>query len=1252
MQEEDKGQRGAFASYLRIFSYSEPLDYVLVAISAAGAVGSGIAMALMNVIFGAFVGVINDFTQGDISPAKFRDAIGTHILRFIYIFIGRFVCSYIFTVSLTVAGTRITKTIRYRFLEATLSQEIAYFDSGSGGSVSSQATTNGNLIQQGICEKLGLTVQGLSTCVAAIVIAIISQWKLALITSTIAPVIFIVTGIAMGIDAQIESRILSIYSYADALAEDVIGSIRNVHAFWMRPRLIQKYDDYLHRASKEADKKSPVWGIIYSVEFFMMFVGYSLCFWRGVHMYADGEIRGPGVIVTVLFSIVVAASSLTQISPYFASFAKAASAANALFVTIDRVSLINPLDESGERPEHVHGEIQVRSLSFAYPTRPEIEVLHDLTLRFPAKKTTGLVGASGSGKSTIVGLLERWYTPTAGSIHLDGRPIDTLNINWLRTRIRMVQQEPVLFNGTVFENVCNGLSGTEWEASPRDAKMERVIEACKMSNAHEFISQLPEGYDTQVGERAGLLSGGQKQRIAIARAVISDPQILLLDEATSALDPASEGLVQAALDRASAGHTTIVIAHKLATVKSADNIVVISKGAICEQGTHSQLLSMNGAYARLVKVQDLDSHQRVISEDDITELKEDAELERISRANTSASHRHGASVATQQQDRLDYSNWQHRGIVSVVWTSLSEHKPLWPWLFLVFIMCLAGGAVFPGQALVLAEIMDVFTYSGSKLRSQGNFFALIFFVIALGNFVIYFCLGWCCNIISQRMTHFYRREMLNSILSQDVQFFDRAENTTGALTSRLSSQPTQLQELMGFNLSLIFVVIIQIVASSVLSIATGWKLGLVVVCGGLPPLLFAGYLRIRLEFKLNNDTGILFADSSALAGEAVGAIRTVSSLALERQVLQQYHQKIDGIVRTSIPSILHSMFWFALSQSIELLVLALGFWYGCRLLSYNEYTMRQFYIVFVGVFLSGQGAAQFFMYTTSITKAVSAGNYIAWIRSLQPIITETPENVDRSPPDSPESLSLENITFSYPTRPDTKVLRGITIDIQPGDFVAFVGSSGCGKSTMISILERFYDPSSGSISIGRQNIATLNPRLYRARTALVQQEPTLYQGTIRENVSLGFEDWESLTEDTIIKACKQANIYDFIASLPEGLDTQCGSRGLSLSGGQRQRIAIARALVRDPDILLLDEATSALDTESERVVQDALEEAAVHGKRITVAVAHRLSTIKDAKCIFVFLGGKVVEFGTHGALIQKGGIYYEMCQAQSLDKAI
>ncbi|KAK4993392.1 hypothetical protein LTR28_001115, partial [Elasticomyces elasticus] len=327
-----------------------------------------------------------------------------------------------------------------------------------------------------------------------------------------------------------------------------------------------------------------------------------------------------------------------------------------------------------------------------------------------------------------------------------------------------------------------------------------------------------------------------------------------------------------------------------------------------------------------------------------------------------------------------------------------------------------------------------------------------------------------------------------------MDFFDRPENTSGALTSKLSALPTQLQELISANVLLIFIVLVNIVSSSALAIAYGWKLGLVIVFGGLPPIVLSGYLRIRLETRIEGINSERFADSASLASEAVTAIRTVASLTLEKPILDQYSDMLDSIVRRSIKSLLWTMFWFALSQSLDFLVEALGFWYGGQLLASGEYTTEQFYVIFIGVLFAGQAAAQFFGYSTSLTKAVGAANYILWLRTLKPIMQENDQNRENGP-EGDSAIQVQDVDFNYKQREATRVLRGITITIEPGQSVGVVGSSGCGKSTLVSLLERFYDPTSGRICLDDRNIAEMSPRRYRGYMSLVQQEPTLYQGS-------------------------------------------------------------------------------------------------------------------------------------------------------------
>ncbi|KAK3331292.1 P-loop containing nucleoside triphosphate hydrolase protein [Apodospora peruviana] len=1237
-----------FRSYCRVFEYNDSAGWWMNAVAVICMVVSGALLPIMDLVFGKFVTVFNNFATGRMSADDFRGSINQYTLYFVYLFIGKFTLVYIWTTLLSTNAIRVTKALRAQLLKQTLRQEIAFFDLAEAGSIAGHVITNANLVNQGISEKLGLAIQAMSTFVAGFVVAFAVQWKLTLIILGTVPAIIIVTCICMVIDTKQENQIMSIYSRGGRLAEEFFSSIRTVHAFWAYPKMSRKYAAILDEAVVVGMKKSLNYAVLFSCEFFCIYSGYGLAFWQGIRMYERGEISEPGKIVTVILAVLLAAQSLTQIAPQTVIISKAAAAADQLFKTIDRESQIDSLDDKGAKPDECRGDIEFRNVVFAYPSRPDTEVLKNIDLTVPANKATAIVGASGSGKSTIVGLIERWFSPLSGEILVDGRKIEEYNLQWLRTNIRLVQQEPVMFNGTVFENVAYGLAGTPMTGLRMDEKQRLVKDACRSAFAHEFIEKLPNGYDSEIGERGAMISGGQKQRLAIARSIISNPRVLLFDEATSALDPNAERIVQEALNNVAVGRTMIVIAHRLSTIRDADNIVVMSGGQIVEQGTHNELVANGGAYWRLVQAQDLGRQDH---HDEHTENESDGKPELSALDRTQSTK---IEVEQDQPCSLPEAAAENCNLVRSLGIIMREQKCLAVPFSVVAICCVAGGATYPALAILLSRVLNTFALTGSAMVERGDFWALMFFVVALGNLVAYAALGWFSNVIAQRIIKHYRLEIFNNILRQKMAFFDQEGNTTGALVSHLSKEPESLQELLSFNVGVILIVIINLLSSCILALVAGWKLGLVLVFGALPPLVFSGYLRIRLEFKLDGDTSARFADSTSIASEAVRAIRTVSSLALEDEIIERYEASLQSIAKESIKTLGWTMFWYSLSQSISFLSMSIGFWYGGRLISYGEYTSEQFYTVFVAVIFSGEAAALFFTYSTSLSKAQHAVNYIFNLRASVP-----PENRDDQPPrdekvasESGISIDCQDLEFSYPQRPATKVLKGISAAIQPGQFVAFVGASGCGKTTMISLLERFYHPSSGTILVTGVDFTQIHLGQYRRHIALVQQESVLYQGSIRENVSLGI-DGDVVSDQEVLGACRQANIDTFIASLPDGLSTPCGSQGLQLSGGQRQRIAIARALIRNPRLLLLDEATSSLDTESERVVQAALEAAAKSGggKRTTVAVAHRLSTIKAADRIFVFSNGRVVETGTHVELLERKGVYFEMCLGQGLDRA-
>ncbi|EOO02730.1 putative leptomycin b resistance protein pmd1 protein [Phaeoacremonium minimum UCRPA7] len=1249
-----------------LYRYASRTDLSLIAVGAVASVASGAVLPLMTVIFGNLQGTFQDYFLGKGSYNDFMDTMTHLVLYFVYLAIGEFVTCYVATVIFIYTGEHISGKIRAEYLESCMKQNIGFFDNLGSGEVVTRITADTNLIQEGISEKVSLTLAALATFVTAFVIGFVEYWKLTLIlSSTVFALLFCMGGGSQFI-VKYSKQNINAYAQGGSVAEEVISSVRNAVAFGTQDRLAKQYDVHLTRAEGFGFKVKGAIGVMVAGMMMILYLNYGLTFWQGTKFLTEGVIPLSKVLI-IGMAIMIGAFQLGNVAPNVQAFTTALGAAAKIYTTIDRESALDSSSTKGIKLDKVEGHIRLENVKHIYPSRPEVVVMEDVTLDIPAGKTTALVGASGSGKSTIVGLVERFYQPVSGTVYLDGHDISTLNLQWLRQHISLVSQEPTLFGTTIYNNIRHGLIGSKWEHASDEEQKQLIEEAAKKAYAHDFVSALPEGYNTHVGERGFLLSGGQKQRIAISRAIVSDPKILLLDEATSALDSRSEGVVQAALEQASEGRTTISIAHRLSTIKDAHNIVVMSQGRIVEQGTHNQLLEKRGAYYNLVTAQNIAADNEMTAEEEEAIDEEEEKLirkktsnketnvegfaedpddnirDRLNRTETTKSLSSVALQGKKAEDEKQYSLWT---LIKVI---ASFNKNEWPLMLVGVFFSIICGGLNPVQALFFAKIVTALSVPVTeltipKMKSDASFWCLMYLMLGLVAMLAFSIQGVIFAKASERLVHRVRDRAFRTMLRQDVEFFDRDENTAGALTSFLSTETTHVAGLSGVTLGTILMVVTTLISALVLALAIGWKLALVCIAT-VPILLGCGFFRFWMLAHYQRRAKRAYNDSASYASEAVTAIRTVASLTREADVLAQYRESLAIQERASLISVLKSSLLYAASQSFMFLAFALGFWYGGTLIAKYEYGMFQFFVVFSSVIFGAQSAGSVFSFAPDMGKAQQAASELKKLFDRKPTI-DTWSNAGEKLDSVQGTIEFRDIHFRYPTRPDVPVLRGLNLTVHPGQYIALVGPSGCGKSTTIALLERFYDPLAGGIFIDGKEISSINVNDYRNFIALVSQEPTLYAGTIRENILLGATD--DVSDEQIEFACKEANIHDFILSLPEGFNTVVGSKGTLLSGGQKQRIAIARALIRDPKVLLLDEATSALDSESEHVVQQALDKAAKG--RTTIAVAHRLSTIQKADIIYVFDQGRIVEQGTHGELMRRNGRYAELVNLQSLEK--
>ncbi|KAJ7955339.1 ABC transporter B family protein [Quillaja saponaria] len=1251
-QEESKQKKeneGSITSvpFYKLFTFADSLDYLLMVVGTIAAAGNGVAMPLMTIVFGK---VINAF-GGNASTEEVLHEVSKVSLYFVYLGVGAFVAAFFQMTCWMVTGERQAARIRSLYLKTILRQDIGFFDMETNtGEVVGRMSGDTILIQDAMGEKVGKFIQLVSTFIGGYVIAFIKGWLLTLVMiSSIPPLVF--AGALMSIIVgKAASRGQAAYSVAAIVVEQTIGSIRTVASFTGEKQAVAKYNESLTKAYKNTVQEGLVAGIGLGTVMLFILCSYGLAVWYGGKMVLEKGYTG-GDIVNIIFAVLTGSLSLGQASPCLSSFGAGQAAAYKMFETIKREPQIDAYDTTGRKLDDIRGDIELREIYFSYPTRPGEHIFSGFSLSIPSGTTAALVGQSGSGKSTVISLIERFYDPQAGEVLIDSINLKEFQLKWIREKIGLVSQEPALFTSSIKDNIAYGKDG---------ATTEEIKAATELANAAKFIDKLPQGLDTMVGEHGTQLSGGQKQRIAIARAILKDPRILLLDEATSALDAESERIVQEALDRIMVNRTTVIVAHRLSTIRNADMIAVIHQGKIVETGSHVELTKdPDGAYTQLIRLQEMNTTSEHNSANDSDKPEAVANsgrhssqrfsiLRSTSRGSSGLgnSSRHSFSVSYGVPTTVGLLETggpepeNHASAPSQPLPEVSLHrvaflnKPEIPVLFAGTIAATANGTILPIFGLLLSKMITTFYEPPHELRKDAKFWALIFVLLGVVSFIIYPSRFYFFGVAGGKLIRRIRAMCFEKVIHMEVSWFDKPEHSSGALGARLSADAASIRLLVGDALGLLVQNIATAVAGLVIAFEANWQLALIILVL-LPLLGVNGYVQVKFMTGFSADAKKLYEEASQVANDAVGSIRTVASFCAEEKVMELYQKKCEGPIKKGIRQGLISGIGFGLGFFLLFSVYACSFYAGAQLVKAGKTTFSDVFRVFFALTMAGVGISQ------SASMAPDAGKAKSSAASIFAILDRKSE-IDSN---DDSGTKLENVkgeiefvhvSFKYPTRPDVQVFRDLCLAIHPGKTVALVGESGSGKSTVISLLQRFYDPDSGHITLDGVEIQKLQVKWLRQQTGLVSQEPVLFNDTIRANIAYG--KGGNATETEILEAAERANAHKFISSLKQGYDTLVGERGIQLSGGQKQRVAIARAIVKNPKILLLDEATSALDAESERVVQDALDRVMLD--RTTVVVAHRLSTIKGADLIAVVKNGVIEEKGKHEKLINiKDGTY-------------
>ena len=908
-----------------------------------------------------------------------------------------------------------------------------------------------------------------------------------------------------------------------------------------------------------------------------------------------------------------------------------------VFEVIDSRPSIDEKPGAAELPADAAG-VQLDGVEFGY--RPGQPVLRGLTLQAEPGETLAMIGSSGSGKSTVAMLLPRFYDVSAGSVKLGGQDVRDVTLDSLRAAIGMVMEDSFLFSDTVRANIAYGVP---------DATDEQVRAAARAAEAEEFILELPDGYDTVVGEQGLSLSGGQRQRMALARALITDPRVLVLDDATSSIDPRLEAEIHQTLRRVMRGRTTLLIAHRRSTLQLADRIAVLHEGRVQDVGTHEELIGRCPRYRLLLAGPDDDAET---GEEPGTgeETGPREETQTAVATPQPAAAKRGAGWDSMMAS-LPLSPRMHAQLEALPPASdvpgvdeaaarAPEPRFTLRKLLRPVLIALLAGLILNGLDAVASLALPALVRNGIDQGVEARTFHVVVLVSLIGLAIV--LADWLVNTAQtkvvgrngERLLYSLRVKIFAHLQRLGLDFYER--ELTGRIMTRMTTDLDALSSFLQTGLVTAVSSVLTFFGVMAALLIINVRLGLTVL--SIIPVLIVATLVFRAKSsKAYNLARDRISVVNADLAENVAGLRVTQAYRREPRNRDRFASLSNAYRAARMRSQRYIALYFPFVQALSTVAGALVLVVAAGQVHSGLLTAGALiaYLLYIDMFFAPvQQLSQVF---DGYQQAVVGLRRISQLLA-EPVTTPEPAR-PRQVGMLRGRIELRDVHFAY-AGAEHEALRGASLTVEPGETVALVGQTGAGKSTIVKLVARFYDVTSGAVLVDGVDVRDYGLAAYRHRLGVVPQEPYLFSGTVAESIAYGRP---GASRDEVRAAARAVGAHRMIMTLPGGYEHEVGERGRSLSGGQRQLIALARAQLVDPAILLLDEATSALDLASEAAVTRAV--GRLTRQRTTLVVAHRLSTAARADRIVVVDGGQIVEVGTHDELVAQGGTYAGLWEA-------